>query len=108
MTRNCKPSVGARSPRNRGAQPGNQNARRHGRRSAAAVTAAKLSTARIKALSYIIWSSGLADWAGRYRISPLRPDQIALLQQLDPELLRFASQCVPSSEGPARSIVGAP
>lgn len=86
MTQNLEPTVSARSGRKRGAQPGNRNAQRHGRRSAAAITARKLSTARLKALAHVAHAYDLLKTDDRFRISPIRPDQWDLLWLHDPQL----------------------
>jgi hypothetical protein len=46
----------------------------------------KLSVARIKALAHLAHSAGLLPDAGRFRITPLRADQLQLLKAGDPEL----------------------
>jgi hypothetical protein len=84
MTRNSERRDGRRS---RGAQPGNMNALRHGRRSKAAITARKLGTARLKALAHAVVGLGLLREKHRYRIRKLRPDQLQLLERFDTELL---------------------
>ena len=87
MTQKREPIDDTAPSRCRGAQLGNQNALRHGRRSGATITARKLSTARVKALAHVVHAYGLAVDPTRYRISPLRPDQVVLLSWLDPRLL---------------------
>ena len=87
MTQKREPIDDTLPSRCRGAQLGNQNALRHGRRSGATITARKLSTARVKALAHVIHAYGLAVDLERYRISPLRSDQVELLSRRDPQLL---------------------
>ena len=87
MTHNHQRIDDAVPRRRRGAQPGNQNALRHGQRSGATVIARKVTTARVKALLHVVHAYGLAVDPARYRISPLRPDQVELLSRRDPQLL---------------------
>jgi len=87
VTRNREPIHDAAPSRRRGAQPGNQNALRHGQRSQAAIISRKLSTARVKALAHVVHGYGLAVDPARHRITALRPDQVELLSQRDPRLL---------------------
>ena len=87
MTQKRKPIDDTAPSRCRGAQLGNQNALRHGRRSGATITARKLSTARVKALAHVVHAYGLADDPTRYRIASLRRGQVELLSESDPQLL---------------------
>lgn len=87
MTQKSTRNGGTNPCRHRGAQPGNQNAHRHGRRSKAAIIARKLSVARVKALAHVIHAYDLAGDPTRYRIASLRPDQVELLSRHDPQLL---------------------
>lgn len=73
-------------PRRRGAQPGNQNAYRHGRRSAQAILARKLGRARLKAAAKIGLAIGMFHPRHLPKPRPLRPDQLRLLRDQDPEL----------------------
>lgn len=87
MTRNLE-RIGEDSPaRRRGAQPGNRNALRHGRRSAAAIVTGKLSTARVKALAHAAKALGMLCEVRRHRVALLRADQIEMLRRFDGELL---------------------
>lgn len=72
--------------RQRGGQPSNRNAWRHGNRSTAVLIQAKVSVARIKALAHVAHSSGLLIDDQRFRVRPLRDDQMALLWLYDREL----------------------
>ncbi len=82
----AKRGTTARQP---GAQPGNSNALKHGRWSAGERLRRKLSMATVKALAHIIDQHALAQRLGRFRIRPLRCDQLALLRQHDPALLQL-------------------
>lgn len=87
MTHNRERMANVAPRRSRGGQPGNQNALRHGRRSGATIMAHKLSTARVKALAHVVHGYGLAVDPARHRIASLRPGQVELLSQSDPQLL---------------------
>lgn len=83
--------------RRRGGQPKNGNARRHGRWAAESLVSRKVTIVRLKALSHVIEALQLAPRSSRYRIGPLRTDQVDLLLRHDPELLalvppRFVSK----------------
>ena len=70
-----------------GGQPGNRNALKHGRRTAEARRRQKLAHASLKALQHLLNSQGMVHRAeGRLRPRPLRPDQMALLIEEEPEL----------------------
>jgi hypothetical protein len=86
VTRKCKRIDDAVPRPNRGAQPGNQNALRHGKRSATRIMASKLSTARLKSLPYAVVMLDMVDEKNRHRLRPLRPDQVELLRHYDPQL----------------------
>lgn len=49
--------------------------------------ARKLSVARLKALSHAVWMLDLLQEPHRHRIAALRPDQVALLEEHDQQLL---------------------
>lgn len=75
--------------RDRVGQPGNKNAWRHGERSAVATIRRRLSTARIKALAHVMHRHGMLPADNelfRFRVRPVRRDQLDLLRRLDPEL----------------------
>ena len=72
--------------RARGAQPGNQNAYKHGRRSAQAILARKLSRARLKGAIHLGLACSLFNPSCQPRPRPMRPDQLRLLRAYDPEL----------------------
>ena len=73
--------------RSAGGQPGNRNAWRHGRRSAAAVLKRRIARAELKAVALIGLAADMfAGSALRHR--PLREDQIALLRLHRPMLIR--------------------
>jgi hypothetical protein len=74
-------------PKRRGGQPGNRNAFKHGRHSVAALLRRALSVARIKALAIFANQSGMLKDTSRFRVSPLRPDQVTILAMNDPDLL---------------------
>ena len=65
---------GTKQPRRPGAPKGNQNARKHGRRSAAAIENRRGRNAMLKASALVLSHLGMLD--GRCRCKPLRPDQI--------------------------------
>lgn len=58
----------------RGTPLGNQNALKHGRRSAAAIEKRRGRNAMLKASALVLSHLGMLD--GRCRCKPLRPDQI--------------------------------
>ena len=75
----------------RGAQPGNTNAWKHGRRSHKAELYRKLTCARLKLASHILQAHAEAE--GRpfqSHARPMRRDQLDLLQREDPEGWRLA------------------
>ena len=72
--------------RRRGAQPGNQNAVKHGRRSAQAILGRKLSRARLKAAAHLGLACGLFNPSCLPKPRPMRMDQMRLLRAYDPEL----------------------
>ena len=72
--------------RRRSGQPCNRNAWKHGRRSSAWNVRMKLSVARLKALAQIAMAHGLLTDDRRFRVRPLRKDQMALLRVYDPEI----------------------
>jgi hypothetical protein len=65
---------GTKQPRHPGAPKGNQNALKHGRRSAAAIEKRRSRNAMLKASALVLNQLGMLD--GRCRCKPLRPDQI--------------------------------
>lgn len=73
-------------PRRRGGQPGNTNARRHGRRSRAAVLHRRLTRARLKVIALLGLELQLFAKGARQRPRPVRHDQIELLLDADPDL----------------------
>jgi len=78
------PSNDQRKP---GGQPGNQNALKHGRRTAEARRRQKLAHASLKALQHLLNAQGMIPRSeGRIRPRPLRQDQMALLIEAEPEL----------------------
>lgn len=78
--------------RHRGAQPGNRNAWKHGGRSELTVLQLRLTRARLKAVAQVALSHGLLGEDFRLRCRPLRPDQLALLWQCDPQLAALVDQ----------------
>lgn len=74
------------TPRRPGGQPGNQNALKHGQRTARAILARKLAWARSKGLAHTMGGLGCFPPGSAPRHRPMRPDQLALLAQHDPEL----------------------
>ena len=72
--------------RRRGAQPDNQNALRHGRRSAQAILARKLRVARFKGTIHLGLALGMFNISCLPKPRPMRPDQLRLLRAYDPEL----------------------
>lgn len=78
------PSNDRRKP---GAQPGNKNALKHGRRTAEARRRQKLAHASLKALQHLLNSQGMVPRSeGRIRPRPIRSDQMDLLIEVEPEL----------------------
>ena len=65
---------GTKQARRPGAPKGNQNALKHGRRSAAAIEKRRSRNAMLKASALVLSHLGMLD--GRCRCKPLRPDQI--------------------------------
>ena len=65
---------GTKQPRRPGAPKGNQNALKHGLRSAAAIENRRGRNAMLKASALVLSHLGMLD--GRCRCKPLRPDQI--------------------------------
>ena len=81
--------------RKRGGQPGNKNAWRHGKRSATATLRRRLSVARLKGLAHVMHGHGLLppdDDQFRFRVRPVRDDQMELLWMYDPELAAVLTQ----------------
>jgi len=76
----------ANQSRRRGGQAGNQNACRHGRRTARAIHARKLSRARLKAVAHIGLAIGMFHPDRLPKPRPVRADQLRLLTAYDPEL----------------------
>jgi hypothetical protein len=79
-----------RAPNDRrkpGGQPGNRNALKHGRRTAEAQRLHKLAHASLKALQHLLNTQGMVPRSeGRIRPRPIRPDQMALLIEAEPQL----------------------
>jgi hypothetical protein len=74
-------------PRKRCCQVRNQNARKHGRRTAQAQRQRKLASATVEALQHLLVAEGMVPRSeGRIRPCPIRPDQMALLIKAEPEL----------------------
>ena len=70
-----------------GGQPGNRNAVKHGRRTAEALRKRKLAHATLKAVQHLLVAEGMVPRSeGRIRPRPLRPDQMRLLIETEPEL----------------------
>ena len=76
----------------RGGQPGNQNALKHGRRSAAATLARKRSRAVLKAASHLLTALGAFPPGQEPRCRPLRGDQWAIVAEHEPELFALMLQ----------------
>lgn len=72
--------------RRRGGQPGNRNAVKHGRRSARAILARKLSRARLKGAVHVGLACRLFNPSCLPKPRSMRADQLRLLQAYDPEL----------------------
>ena len=70
------PQPNKQKPR-RGAPHGNQNALKHGRRTAAAIEDRKRRNAEMKAIALLLSRQGMLTH--RCRCKPVRPDQIAYL-----------------------------
>jgi hypothetical protein len=98
MTNN-QPLTNNQPRRGPGPPLGNQNAFRHGRRSAQAVLSRKLGRARLKGLAHM----GLATWMFLKGFlpnpRPIRSDQIALLQSHDPEIAAYLATMFPDVPG---------
>lgn len=75
--------------RRRGGQPGNTNARKHGRRSAAAELARKQTTATLKGITHLLVGLGEFPPGQRRRCRPMRVDQLGLTARLEPELFDY-------------------
>lgn len=70
-----------------GGQPGNKNAVKHGRRTAEAQRKRRLAHAGLKALQHLMNAQGMVSGSeGRIRPRPIRPDQMNLLLEAEPEL----------------------
>jgi hypothetical protein len=72
-----------------GGQPGNRNAWKHGRRSAAATLRRKRTYAVLKAATHLLSALGGFPRGQEPRCRPLRPDQLALLIDCEPVLAAF-------------------
>jgi len=74
------------SRRLRGAQPGNTNAWKHGRRSCKAELSRKLTCARLKLAAHILQAHAEAEGRNfQSHARPMRQDQMDLLKRDDPE-----------------------
>ena len=78
--------------RRRGGQAGNQNAVRHGRRSAQAILAGKLRVARLKGTIHLGLGIGMFNPTCLPKPRPMRPDQLRLLRAYDPELAAYLTR----------------
>ncbi len=77
----------ANDRRKPGGQPGNRNALKHGRRTAEAQRKRKLTHSRLKVLQHLLNSQGMVPRSeGRIRPRPIRPDQMNLLLEAEPQL----------------------
>jgi hypothetical protein len=76
-----------------GGQPGNQNAWKHGRRSRQRQVAGKAATAKLKALALLGLHVNVFDDPRSVRRSPLRHDQMELLEAADPRLAQMILAC---------------
>lgn len=82
---------------------GNQNAFRHGRRSAQAVLSRKLGRARLKGLAHMGLATGMFHKGCLPNPRPIRSDQIALLQTYDQGLWGLLVTVLPDITGRAGS-----
>ena len=78
---------------------GNQNAFRHGRRSAQAVLSRKLGRARLKGLAHMGLATGMFHKGCLPNPRPIRSDQITLLQTYDPEIAAYLATMFPDVTG---------
>ena len=86
------------SRRLRGAQPGNTNAWKHGRRSYKAELSRKLTCARLKLAAHILQVHAKAEGRSfQSHARPMRRDQLELLRREDPEGWSLAVGSVPTS-----------
>jgi hypothetical protein len=85
------------SRRLRGAQPGNTNAWKHGRRSRKAELSRKLTCARLKLAAHILQTHAEAEGRNfQSNARPMRQDQLDLLRREDPEGWRLAVGSIPT------------
>lgn len=85
------------SRRLRGAQPGNTNAWKHGRRSHKAELSRKLTCARLKLAAHILQAHAEAEGRSfQSHARPMRQDQLDLLRREDPEGWSFAVGSIPT------------
>jgi hypothetical protein len=78
---------------------GNQNAFRHGRRSAQAVLSRKLGRAKLKGLAHMGLATGMFHKGSLPNPRPIRSDQIALLQTYEQGLWGLLVTVLPHITG---------